>query len=980
MPGGREQVLSPHPPAAGAVAAGAVAFGAQVATGAAVTAALTTAAITTVGSLALGFVSQALAPEPPEVNRNDFASQGRELTQQIKEPITSRRTVYGEQRVSGPLVYVGSTNDDEQLHYVIPVAGHEIEGFKALFLNDELIWPDQIAANGNVTSGKYDGKVRIRTHIGRADQNADSELRQDIGEWTTDHRLRGVAYIYVRLTADEDLFPSRIPSISAIVQGKKVYDPRDGQTRYSPNLALCVRDCLTDTVYGIGADASTEIDDTTFSADANTCEEIVETKAITQSVNNVSAAANTLGRSGGRWQVQTGDRIRLQSTGSVPSPLSQGTDYYVIVVRHKPGPEGREARIQCAASLADAFAGNAIDLTDTGSGVINIKQTGEPRYMCDGAIRWDTEYGRALQDMLTAGAARLIYVGGKWKIKVGTWRAPTLTFDEGDVVGGISVSTKIPRRERFNSVRGDFAGPENDWQPQTYPARQDTAGVTADGEEIWKDLNLPFTARPSACQRIAEIELRRMRHETTVDTECNLTAFQAEVADNIHLDNDRYGWSGKPFEVQNWAFDVSGEPPVPVVGLRLRETASTVYDWDKGEREQRDPAPDTSLPNPFRVTTPGAPEVTEELYSTRTGGVKARAVLTAQASPKAFVRAYQFRFKRTSASTWAVRPEVSVPDDEIEDIAPDNYDFAVRAINELGVRSDWVSVGPVELQGLAAEPAAITGLTVQSVSSLALLRWDQHTDLDVRQGGIIVFRHSKSQLGATWPNSVSIGGAAAGDVTQTLLPLKPGTYLARAVDSTGNQGPVASVATAGGKVQAFANVATLQADPNFSGTNSSTVADTARSPAALQLAGTGSFDGIADVDAIDNLDAYGGIASSGTYTFGSGADLGSVQNVRLESTVKAVVANVLQRIDNRSTLIDDWDDFDGSGGADGDAQVWVRATDDDPSGSPTWGAWERLDVGEYEARGFEFQARLSSADPAYNVFVEELRVSADQIS
>ncbi|MCP6756604.1 hypothetical protein NL533_33770, partial [Klebsiella pneumoniae] len=64
-----------------------------------------------------------------------------------------------------------------------------------------------------------------------------------------------------------------IPNVSAVVNGKKVYDPRDGTTEWSNNAALCIRDYLTSS-YGFNC-SSDEINDTYFSSAANHCDESV---------------------------------------------------------------------------------------------------------------------------------------------------------------------------------------------------------------------------------------------------------------------------------------------------------------------------------------------------------------------------------------------------------------------------------------------------------------------------------------------------------------------------------------------------------------------------------------------------------------------------------------------------------------------------------------------------------------------------------
>jgi hypothetical protein len=94
--------------------------------------------------------------------------------------------------------------------------------------------------------------VEINSHNGSDTQAADTRLTQRVKEWTTAHRLRGIAYMYAQLKFNSDAFPQGLPNISAVIEGKKVFDPRTSTTAYSNNAALCIRDYLTDTRYGLG--------------------------------------------------------------------------------------------------------------------------------------------------------------------------------------------------------------------------------------------------------------------------------------------------------------------------------------------------------------------------------------------------------------------------------------------------------------------------------------------------------------------------------------------------------------------------------------------------------------------------------------------------------------------------------------------------------------------------------------------------------
>jgi len=205
----------------------------------------------------------------------EFVSEAAGRTQMIKQPAQPRRVVYGKVRVSGVLSYVDTTDEDSILHLVISCCTHKINQFVSFRIDE-----NDLTMQGNEVSGpdRYlDGTtklIEIHTHNGSDEQAADTLLTQRVKQWTTDHRLRGVAYMYVQLKFNADAFPQGLPNISAVIEGKKVLDPRTGVVDFSRNSALCIRDYLTDTRYGLSCD-STEIDDTSFITAANVCDENV---------------------------------------------------------------------------------------------------------------------------------------------------------------------------------------------------------------------------------------------------------------------------------------------------------------------------------------------------------------------------------------------------------------------------------------------------------------------------------------------------------------------------------------------------------------------------------------------------------------------------------------------------------------------------------------------------------------------------------
>ena len=194
---------------------------------------------------------------------------GYEVTQ--RGSTISHQIIYGKMKVAGARIFDGTTGTDNvDLHRVVAFAGHEIESFEEIYINDEVATID---GSGTVTSpSRYQGKIKIYQHLGSPNQAADSNLVSAVSSWTGNHRLRGIAYLYCKFTYDVDAFPNNVPEITAVIKGKKVYDPRTSTTVWSDNPALCVRDYLTATGYGLG-EAAANINDTAFITAANICDE-----------------------------------------------------------------------------------------------------------------------------------------------------------------------------------------------------------------------------------------------------------------------------------------------------------------------------------------------------------------------------------------------------------------------------------------------------------------------------------------------------------------------------------------------------------------------------------------------------------------------------------------------------------------------------------------------------------------------------------
>ena len=596
----------------------------------------------------------------------------------------------------------------------------------------------------------------------------------------------------------------------------------------------------------------------------------------------------------------------------------------------------------------------------------------QKRYTLDGSFTLDEAPIDVIEKMLAPGGGALVYVAGKYRLYGGAYNAPAITLTPSDMAGDFEVTTKPPRRDLFNSVRGNFIDPARFWQSSEFPPQQAAALITEDGEEIWREIDLPFVLDATRAQRVAKQLLLRARQSILFKGSFRYASLDLTVWQVVALTIPDLGWVAKPFRIMSWSFS----PESGLISLVMQEEQVASYAWTWDAAANTPETADTTLVSPLNVAAPKGMRATESLFATRDGaGVRTAVTLNFLEPENPFIREYQVQYALEGAASWQTAPPVLVPPALVSDLANGTYDFRVRAVTAAS-EGQWATLR-CPVGGLAAQPpGAVTGLNLQSIGGFAWLGWDRHPEVDVRIGGRFEIRHSPSVGGPPWGNATSLGPALNGEATYVPVPLRAGTYLIRAVDASGAYGAVASIEAIQATALPFANVASVQEDAaGFTGAKT----DVLGSGGVLKLDNTSNWDSEASVDAIPDVDGMGLVQHSGNYVFASGIDLGAAQAIRLSAHLLASVTAFGSNWDQRVSPIDEWLAIDSVFGGEADAWVEVRRTNDNPLGAPTWSAWQRLDSAEFNARAFQFRAQLRSYQPEYNIEVTQLRVAADEV-
>tara|TARA_B100001778_G_scaffold327414_1_gene325390 strand:- start:1427 stop:4828 length:3402 start_codon:yes stop_codon:yes gene_type:complete len=346
------------------------------------------------------------------------------------------------------------------------------------------------------------------------------------------------------------------------------------------------------------------------------------------------------------------------------------------------------------------------------------------------------------------------------------------------------------------------------------------------------------------------------------------------------------------------------------------------------------------------------------------------------------VTQYQVNYRFNNGNF--VSTTVSSPDFEIFNSDIGTYEFQVFSYNAALQTSATSADLTFNAIGKTALPSNVTGLSAEPINEkLVRLRWNLSTDLDVTHGGRVYVRHSPLTNGnGTFSNSTDLIQALAGNTTTAEVPYLEGEYILKFQDDGGRfcSGETSVILDLPDN-QAPLITQTRREDtdsPKFQGTKTNVAFDATTD--TINLVGGGNFDDITDFDAVGSLDDFGGIVPLGTYDFGGTAggdtlDLGGVFSLDLKRHFLTEGFYPSDLFDSRG-LIDDITDFDGATATEVNAEMLVRVTQDDPSGSPTYTDFQTFANGTYKGRGFQFRAKLTSNDIAQDIKVSQLGYTA----
>ncbi len=713
---------------------------------------------------------------------------------QVQSASNARNIIYGKTRVGNQIAYAETTGTANQTFHILCIhAGHEIDGYEEIYFDDHLV---ASAAGGWTILAPYAGKAAIEFHDGSQMAADTTMIAASAGVWTINHKLLGCAYTHITLTYDEGAYPAGLPTVKAVIRGKKVLDTRTNQIAWSSNPAMCIRDYMLMPVNqgGMGCDRD-EINEASFIAAANICDQQVYSNQPADQAPGVKTTVKpTLG-----WQGFPSTRYTLNGEIKLDGIPTQFIKSMLTSCAGDAVYSGGQWKISVGAPAAtvatidESWLNGAISF-QTGANKNDKINTAKGTFTNSNDYWADTEFPSVPVGISTP--PNTLY----WNALGGYGQyAPAMTYQQNNYVifaskvymaystTTVPINTPPPNSTYWVLIEEYDAGlqypPGHTVQRAalvytavtTVPAANPY--ITEDaGEELTANLSLPFTITSPEAQRLAKIVLEKSRRGLTVSYPCNHKAFSLDVMDVVAVNNSLLGWNNQMFRVVGWTFSLMSG-----TSLSLTEYDAAIYDWVPGDSTPLVAPILTNLPDPWTVWAPLNLNVVESLYTGNIPSVvmsKATFTWIAGDAHSTIFDVY------LDGDYYATVTDFSV---NMYNMKPGLHTFSVRASNTLGAHSATVMLSTT-IHGNTAPPSDVTGFTISFAGNLLVFTWIAVPDFDIDSYEI--------RSGASW-DTAALFQAGIKTAAYTFRPTGSGTvtYLIKAKDTTRNYSANAAVAT-----------------------------------------------------------------------------------------------------------------------------------------------------------------------------------------
>jgi hypothetical protein len=416
-------------------------------------------------------------------------------------------------------------------------------------------------------------------------------------------------------------------------------------------------------------------------------------------------------------------------------------------------------------------------------------ETNQKTYTCNGSFTTEQAKEAVLAD-LAESMAGSVTDGAGWSVQAGVWTAPVLTLTDDDLAGPVELlQSDTPIDELFNGIKGKhmLRGAQS---PSDINPYSSATFVTADGRELWADVELPFTDHLARARNLSRIMVEKVRAGQVLRYPAKFRAWVLRIGDRVTLTHAPYGITALTYRVTDWQWS----PGQPVL-LTLQRDAASI--WDLADAATANPTPSTDLPNPWLAPSVSGVSATSgnaTLLRTNDGTVVPRVLVQWSAITDPFVLdngRVEVLWRRNADITWT----------QIDALPVDRRAYIVgveegdRLTVEVRARNNRQALGPSSfvahvVVGKSAAPANVSGFSGSVSKGRIAWVWNAGADVDY---AVTEVRSTDANWGSTSVQPLFRGRANTWDEIVTTAGDR--TRFARHFDESGNPSAASVTAT-----------------------------------------------------------------------------------------------------------------------------------------------------------------------------------------
>ena len=546
--------------------------------------------------------------------------------------------IYGTRRVGAQVIYMDTHNNDSRdLYVVYALALGECEEIiertieldgnlitdNARFKEGGYVGSDKISSgagslntvsqNGatviNAGAGGFGtnpaGQYRyvLNCHHGAASQTADPMLVASMTNWTSNHRLDGIAYIAAHYQWERHGMWSGVPQLTVQVRGRKVYDPRDsGQTfgdtstyEWSDNPSLCFLDFISNNEYGKGLTAS-QLNLTTFGTAATTADALqhnpyyngVEKSFTWSGTSGSNFILVSASGSGGLhwWQNKVGELFTLEdSSGNI----AINSKAITAVQRTHFYGQGVKLQIYFAGTLSATYA------EQTGTALAKVR-----RFHCHGLVDTNKTVMENAKELLANMRGIFLYIDGKYELQIEDSGSSTFTITDDHIIADAGISVDYGNKDKkANKVIVEFFNANKKYELDTVTVLHDASPeyYSDDNDEILEiKAEFPYVSDPYIAYNMGKAILVRSRKQKTIQFLGTPEMYKLNVGDIVTLNYAGTFDTSQTCRVEALELQSDG-----LVAVSLIEYFD-VYTWETPPQEPLEDLAD--LPSAYAVAAP----------------------------------------------------------------------------------------------------------------------------------------------------------------------------------------------------------------------------------------------------------------------------------------------------------------------------------------------------------------------------------------